>query len=579
MSAYPFSSLINKTILQEKIFPIKEKWNTPSSRLRKVYYFSAVFMACLVPLVMFGGLWLRDQIDQQKKDIEGLLINQSSKLLQIIDVEFSQQLSVMNAIANLPSLDDNNFSDFYLDAKRIMDVMPNWALISLINPETGEQTLNTQKPLGSELPYVRAPLVVKQVAENRKPAIFTRQPVADALYKNRVIFMYAPVIRAGKVITVLSVGLKAEFIQDLINQNNNDSDFLISVIDEQIKVIARSVTPELFVGKPVTQTLVDASQGKNEGLFYAVTLDNKNVRGFFKKSLLTGFMVAFATDQSHIQSLHQKSRLAIIVTGALSLSLAAVLSIFLIHTIVEQRLNRERFEASQALNQVDAKLLETTQKALTEQERSASEREILLREIYHRVKNNLQIIQSLLRLGARRLAPAQREPFESAIRRIGAMARIHTLLYNSSDLSSLDFKDYLEDVVNEIAMAFGADERGIKTVLNIEPLRLSLDTALPLALITVEILTNAYKHAFPDGRTGTIQIAAFQEGNLGTLTISDDGVGMPVFNDNKSSQSNLGLTIISRLMQQIQGNWNEPEPGQSTFSLSFPLEGAKGPVS
>src|SRR5918994_7709965 len=90
---------------------------------------------------------------------------------------------------------------------------------------------------------------------------------------------------------------------------------------------------------------------------------------------------------------------------------------------------------SRALGELDTRLLATTQESLTEQRKAASERDVLLREIYHRVKNNLQIVQSLLRLGSRDLRPEQGEPFEAAVMRIGAMARVHTLLYRSPDLA------------------------------------------------------------------------------------------------------------------------------------------------
>ena len=141
--------------------------------------------------------------------------------------------------------------------------------------------------------------------------------------------------------------------------------------------------------------------------------------------------------------------------GGIALTLAAALAVFLFYSVVERRVSDERFAASRALSDLDARLLATTQEALAEQRKASSEREVLLREIYHRVKNNLQIVQSLLRLGSRDLEPDQRDAFESAIRRIGAMARVHTLLYSSPDLASIDFRDYLEASSKEVADAFG----------------------------------------------------------------------------------------------------------------------------
>ncbi|MDQ4137124.1 MAG: sensor histidine kinase, partial [Pseudomonadota bacterium] len=185
--------------------------------------------------------------------------------------------------------------------------------------------------------------------------------------------------------------------------------------------------------------------------------------------------------------------------------------------------------------------------------------------------NNLQIIQSLLRLGSRNLSEDQREPFENAVRRIGAMARVHTLLYNSPDLASIDFKDYLDGLVGEIAEAFGADERGIRTVVEAEPMRVTLDTAVPLAFIATELLTNAYKHAFPEDRTGTITIVARHEDGHGLLEITDTGVGLPTA---AVPRRPLGLTIVNKLVQQINGSLEEPAPGESRFRVTFPLDGA-----
>jgi two-component sensor histidine kinase len=258
-----------------------------------------------------------------------------------------------------------------------------------------------------------------------------------------------------------------------------------------------------------------------------------------------------------------------VTTGILSLIIASVLGIFVFYNVMERRVSEERLAASRALGELDARLLATTQESLAEQRKAASEREVLLREIYHRVKNNLQIVQSLLRLGSRNLNDEQREPFESAVRRIGAMARVHTLLYNSPDLASIDFKEYLEGLIREIADAFAGDERGIVTELEADTMRVPLDTAVPLAFVAAELMTNAYKHAFPGDR-GIITVAATRKDGQGTLTIADNGVG---FSAEAIPGRPLGLTIVTKLVQQIGGTFEQPEAGQAVFRITFPLEG------
>src|ERR671916_1295994 len=195
-----------------------------------------------------------------------------------------------------------------------------------------------------------------------------------------------------------------------------------------------------------------------------------------QRTPLTGWLAVAAADHSQFDALSARSAWTLAGTGALSLTLAGVLGVFLVYNVVERRVSGERYAASRALGELDARLLTTTQQSLAEQRKAAAERDVLLREIYHRVKNNLQIVQSLLRLGSRDLAPAQREPFEGAVRRIGAMARVHNLLYKSPDLASVDFKEYLEDLVPEVAEAFGAESRGIRSTLKVQPMRVALDT-------------------------------------------------------------------------------------------------------
>jgi two-component sensor histidine kinase len=344
---------------------------------------------------------------------------------------------------------------------------------------------------------------------------------------------------------------------------------LRTVLDGHDRILARSRRENETVGHTASDTFREAIQGRDEGIVERTALDGQLILGAFYRSPLTKWVSFVATDRRKLDAAARRSLWATVATSALSLLLVAILGVFLFHTVTERRVSNERLAASRALGDLDARLLATTQEALDEQRKASSEREVLLREIYHRVKNNLQIVQSLLRLGSRDLKPEQREPFESAVRRIGAMARVHTLLYNSPDLASIDFKDYLEELLRELSEGFAAEERSIEHVLDAESLRLPLDTAVPLAFIAVEILTNAFRHAFPEGRPGKITVAASRDGLQGVLRIEDNGIGLTA---EQKSKRRLGLTIVAKLVQQIGGTMSEPEPGSSTFTITFPLE-------
>jgi two-component sensor histidine kinase len=537
-----------------------------TQRARKVYYVAAAVMAALIPLILFAGLWVRTLLNQNERELRSFLDARASSLSARIDAEMEEEFSVLRAIASLDSLDAPDFAAFRTSAGRMISVIPQWSMLSLIDPASLRQLVNTLDPASPNLPPGISRDIVGQVSRDRQSAIATS--FASGVGQGGAVLLYLPVIRNDAVRYVLVAALKAEAVQDLLLQGQEPK-LLTVVIDKRNRILARSRGLGDFLGRDANDSFQDAVDGRASGLFMAETLENQHVFTVFQRSPLTGWITVAAADRRQYDLDTQRSTWTLVGTGALSLTLAGVLAVFLFYNVMERRVSDERLAASRALGELDARLLTTTQEALAEQRKAASEREVLLREIYHRVKNNLQIIQSLLQLGSRNLNTEQREPFESAIRRIGAMARVHTLLYKSPDLASIDFKDYLEELVRETAEGFGADVRGIRTDLEAESMRVPLDTAVPLAFITVEILTNAFKHAFPDRAQGVIVVRCRQEDAMGVLTISDNGVGVP--KEQTGSRRPLGLTLVHKLVEQIGGSLESPAPGGSRYEVAFPL--------
>lgn len=535
--------------------------------LRTLYYVAAAVLAALVPLILFAGLWLRSELKESEGELEAYLTSRSDRLSERLDSEINREISVLRALATLPSLDEANLAYFHGEAQRIVASMPQWTDLAVLDGASGRQILNTAQPVGTELAPMPLPEEVRRLVEAGQPAIRTLPPGAAA-DPSRAVLIYLPIERAGSVRRVLVAGVKPDVVQQIVQRQVQDSRLLLTVVDEGGRILGRSRTPEAFVGGLANDPLRQATAGKVSGFFAAPTLDGQSVQAAFLRSPLTGWLAVAAADRSQSDALWARSAWTMAGTGFLSLTLAAVLAVFLVYNVVERRVSGERYAASRALTELDARLLTTTQDSLAEQRKAAAEREVLLREIYHRVKNNLQIIQSLLRLGSRDLAPAQREPFEGAVRRIGAMARVHNLLYKSPDFASIDFKEYLDDLVPEIADAFGAGARGIRTRFDVQPLRVPLDTAVPLAFIAVELLTNAYRHAFP-GRGGTVTVTIEEKDGQGLLCVSDDGVGMPA---ERGPKRPLGLTIVGKLVQQIGGTMEDPGPGESAFRVTFPVD-------
>ena len=205
---------------------------------------------------------------------------------------------------------------------------------------------------------------------------------------------------------------------------------------------------------------------------------------------------------------------------------------------------------------------------------SLKEKEILLQEIHHRVKNNMQIISSLLNLQSRHIKDKQSlELFKSSQNRVKSMALIHERLYQSKDFNKVDVADYVRGLTNHLFITFGVNKDIISLKVNIKNIFLNVDTAIPCGLIINEIVSNSLKHAFPDGKKGEIKISVHPlNKNEVELVVSDNGVGMPEEMDLKSTSS-LGLNLVSMLVKdQLHGEIKLDKKGGTTFRFRLRIK-------
>lgn len=202
---------------------------------------------------------------------------------------------------------------------------------------------------------------------------------------------------------------------------------------------------------------------------------------------------------------------------------------------------------------------------------SLHEKEALLKEIHHRVKNNLQIITSLLNLQAAQLDNQEVASFFNETKnRIRSMALLHEILYQTENLAQVHLPKYIVDVCQQLMRSFGVDEQRIHLRMEVSQSRLELDRAIPCGLLITELVSNSLKYAFPENRGGTIRVELHptREGYC-TLIIADDGVGLPAGMDFRSTSS-LGLRLVCDLSQQIRGDISVQTDQGTTFTISFP---------
>jgi PAS domain S-box-containing protein len=221
-----------------------------------------------------------------------------------------------------------------------------------------------------------------------------------------------------------------------------------------------------------------------------------------------------------------------------------------------------------ANNTESGMIINITERKKTEEQlkKSLNEKEVLLREIHHRVKNNLQIIASLLHL--QEVSVCEEKGMGNVLKesggRVMSIAMVHEKLYQSSNFN---FKQYVEKLVYEILYSFGTETENIKVQLDIEDININIDTAMPLGLIINELITNIVKYAFPQ-LEGTITIKLKSLPQQMELTVTDDGIGLPEDIDIENPET-LGLQLVNILLGQIEGQIKLDRNHGTQFKITF----------
>ncbi len=203
---------------------------------------------------------------------------------------------------------------------------------------------------------------------------------------------------------------------------------------------------------------------------------------------------------------------------------------------------------------------------------SVREKDVLLKEVHHRVRNNMQVISSLLNLQAQAVPdPLLRRLVEESRGRIKAMALVHERLYRSPDLARIDFADYAKSLAVHVFQVMQADSRRISFEPRLESLDLDIGLSIPLGLVLNELVSNALKHAFPESRSGSVTVGLERTGQgWARLTVRDDGVGWTGPAGPEKAES-LGLQIIRTLVAQIDGTLTFRRDGGTVAEADFPL--------
>jgi two-component sensor histidine kinase len=416
--------------------------------------------------------------------------------------------------------------------------------------------------------------------KNKNSIIST--PVVDKILHSSVIFMSAAIHNSKEEVIGALVGVidleKDNFITRNINTyKTNESEVLIVYPQKNISF---SVVNEMVVLRPLPNSYQYIENGfiidKND-LITAKHIPDTDIvaitripqkKAFFHLHKLQNWLVG----QSIIASL----LVAVIVWFILKWQIDPLTNVSksLSHfSLTDKKLllvpkvnNDEIGFFLASFNQV-LKLLYQQENELKS---SLKEKEVMLLEIHHRVKNNLQVVYSLLDLQSKKISDKKtREIFEESRNRIMSMSLIHENLYHSENLDSIVFKKYLGQLMTGIAETYNRPE--IDLIVDMDELNLDIHVGIPCGLIANELVSNCFKYAFPNGQKGEIRLGIEKNSdNFNQLKVIDNGIGMPADFDFKNSSS-LGLLIVNVLVAQINGKIEMISGDQGTeFSITFP---------
>lgn len=407
-----------------------------------------------------------------------------------------------------------------------------------------------------------------------------------------------PVFLRNQVIAALSLGYpirnrEVELLAQVIKYEVSyfvDNKLLASSIDslseQNRKILSKSMQNARFdVIDKQGGTTIELDMMNQQWLMYLLPMGQESP----KSTNITGYYAVAKSLTKALEPLHQLQRVIYLI-GLGGILLAIILGITLTRNITRpinrllegiRRIEDDEYNQPVTVESRDefGQLTRTFNKLVANIKENLREKETLLAEIHHRVKNNLAVISGLLQLESQN---AEDERTENILKnsqlRIHSMATVHEMLYEAKNFNKLSFSDFVSQMVDSIKDIYARNSSNIEINLNTDDVNLNVNQAVPCGLIINELVTNAFKHAYPNGGSGKIEISFHEKQKQLLLEIKDDGVGLPEDFSLEKSES-LGFTLVRILSKQLQANVSIEAQDGTTISVVFEKEDKKGSSS
>jgi two-component sensor histidine kinase len=532
--------------------------------------------AAVAPLLAFSLLVVYTGYQTRRQDASQQALNIARSLALSVDNELHTRIATLEILAMSRALATGDLVTFRDEVDAVVALQSPGAYVALVR-EDGQQLLNTGGSPG-------APLPVSRQLENLRRVFVTGLPSVSDVYIGAVVqrplvAIEVPVRRADESVgLVLAMTPTLETFASVIRNQKPAEGWIIAVLDRAGVRIARIPTDDRLVGRPALPDFLAAWSTHREGVVEAITPDGVPVLAAFSRPSDDGWGVSVAIPTAQLTGPALHSAIAATTIALLMFTLGAWLAFGFSRSVTGPISALRRFAATSndaggepspametGLAEVDevavvlrAELRRTRaaqsslEIALKERTAALMQRDRLLREVYHRVKNNLQMVDGLLMMQARQLSDSEAKEGLAMVRcDVQALGLVHDQLMKSADLETFDVAPFLHELSSNIVA--GGSDRSVSLYVDAIPLMVTLDFAIPLALLVTELVGNCLKYAFTQDK-GRISLTLRRNaaGEV-VLLVSDDGAASaaPVAGD--TDGVGYGINIVQGMVGQLDG--------------------------
>ena len=506
---------------------------------------AALALAVVVPLLAFGSVSVYIIASQHRQAIVRTIQQTAEAAMASVERGLSDHVGDAEVLAALVDADLNRGALFERQIVKVMQVRSGRWMNVVVATRDGQIYNHDSNLRGRPLPQARFAALDAQVMESGRTHVSGVRARNDR-YPEPYFTIRVPIQPiSGPVTHLLVVVVRAWEVSLAAKAAVPPEGWRVGVTDPDGMIVGRATATD--PNDPLISLRSTLADDTPEGEVVPIsTPDGQRLyAGTARSRLYDGWAANVGLPVAALDGPLAATRFSVAVGGLVAFSLAMALGVMLVRAYARVA-TTERLEAS------------------------LKEKETLLREVYHRVKNNLQIVDSLVSMQASRLNdPQAKDALADLRRRVHALGLVHQQLMQSKDLATFDVRPFLDELCANLAVSSGADERGIRVAVEAEPLRADLDFAVPLGLLVTELVTNALKHGFPNGQAGGVLVSLLTEpSDTVILAVADDGTAgerNPV-----QTSGGVGLRIAKALVMQLEGRMDVVQDNGTRVMVTMP---------